>query len=83
MDILFWLEPMAELHSPFLMKTWYTWFSCIDQQLALKLTNYRSAIIAFESMRFYEGHGNFKNSVMLSHSDLRSNWSEKGSLSLK
>lgn len=83
MDILFWLEPMAELHSPFLMKTWHKWFACIDQQLATALTNYRSAIIAFESMRFYEGHENFRKSVMLSHSDLRSNWSEKGNLSLK
>ena len=83
MDILFWLEPMAELHSPFLMKTWHRWFSHIDQQLAPTLTNYRSAVIAFESMRFYEGHGNFNKSLMLRHSDLRSNWSEKGNLSLK
>lgn len=79
MNVLFWLEPFAEMYKPGTMATWLSWYEQLDEALAQSLPEYQAQLIAFDSLQAQESR--FAERCMtLSQREIRLDWQVAGEL---
>jgi hypothetical protein len=83
MKILFSLEPLYELNSPFIMDTWVQWFARMHAQLGTVTPDYQAKLLAFDSISYKKSLYFQGDRVLLSQADMRNNGMFRGNICRK